>query len=58
MLQQVLTVMGVDASEVSVVSDSIQDWVSAGDLPRIAGAKSDFYQSLNAALLLQGGADG
>ena len=47
MLQQVMTVMGVDASDESVISDSIQDWVSPGDLPRVAGAKSDFYQGMN-----------
>lgn len=45
-LQQVLTAMGVDADDLSVVSDSIQDWVSSGDSPRVAGAKSDYYQSL------------
>jgi general secretion pathway protein K len=47
LIQQVLTVMGVDASDESVISDSIQDWVDADDLPRVAGAESDFYQGLN-----------
>lgn len=46
-IQQALTLMGVDADEISVVSDSIQDWVQGGDLPRIAGAKDDYYQGLN-----------
>jgi general secretion pathway protein K len=46
-LQQTLTAMGVDADDISVVSDSIQDWVQAGDSPRAAGAKNDYYQSLN-----------
>jgi general secretion pathway protein K len=45
-IQQALTLMGVDASDISVISDSIQDWVGPGDAPRVAGAKSDFYQSL------------
>jgi type II secretory pathway component PulK len=45
-LQQALTVMGVDADTISVVSDSIQDWIDADDLPRIAGAESDYYQGL------------
>jgi general secretion pathway protein K len=45
-LQQALTLMGVDADSMSVVSDSIQDWVQPGDAPRIAGAKSDYYQTL------------
>jgi general secretion pathway protein K len=46
-IQQALTLMGVDAGSMSVVSDSIQDWVQPGDAPRIAGAKTDYYQGLN-----------
>jgi len=46
MLQQALTVMGVDADDISVVSDSIQDWRSPAAAPRVAGAESDYYQSL------------
>jgi general secretion pathway protein K len=45
-LQQVLTVMGVDADDISVVSDSIQDWIGPAGPPRVAGAESDYYQSL------------
>ena len=45
-LQQALTLMGVDADDISVVSDSIQDWRSPPAPPRIAGAESDYYQSL------------
>jgi type II secretory pathway component PulK len=46
-LQQVLTVMGVNADEISVVSDSILDWRDTDDSPRVAGAESDYYQGLN-----------
>jgi general secretion pathway protein K len=46
LLQQALTVMGVDADSLSVVSDSIQDWRSPVAPPRVAGAESDYYQSL------------
>ncbi len=46
-LQQVLTVMGVDADDISVVSDSILDWRDADDAPHVAGAESDYYQGLN-----------
>ncbi len=46
MLQQALNVMGVDADSLSVVSDSIQDWRSPAAPPRVAGAESDYYQSL------------
>ena len=45
-IQQALTVMGVDASDISVVSDSILDWIDPDDLPRAAGAESDYYQGL------------
>ncbi len=46
-IQQALTLMGVDAGSMSVISDSIQDWVQPGELPRIAGAKNEYYQGLN-----------
>jgi len=46
LIQQVLTVMGVDADSISVVSDSILDWIDPPAPPRIAGAESDYYQSL------------
>lgn len=45
-IQQALTLMNVDASAISVVSDSILDWIDADDLPRVAGAESDYYQGL------------
>src|SRR5271170_1381041 len=45
-LQQALTVMGVDADDISVVSDSIQDWIGPVGPPRVAGAESDYYQNL------------
>jgi len=45
-LQQALTLMGADASDTSVVSDSIQDWIDSDDAPRAAGAESDYYQGL------------
>jgi general secretion pathway protein K len=46
MIQQALTLMGVDANDISVVSDSILDWIDPDDLPRVAGAESDYYQGL------------
>ena len=45
LLQQVLTSMGVNADDISVVSDSIQDWIDPDDATRPAGAESDYYQS-------------
>ncbi len=46
-LQQVLTLMGVGADGISVISDSILDWIGPPNNPRPAGAESDYYQSLN-----------
>jgi len=45
-IQQALTLMGVDASDISVVSDSIRDWIDPLDDPLPAGAESDYYQGL------------
>jgi general secretion pathway protein K len=47
LIQQVLNTMGVDAGDISVVSDSILDWIDADDDTRPAGAESDYYQGLN-----------
>jgi general secretion pathway protein K len=46
-LQQALILMGVSADGISVISDSILDWIDPDDNPRLAGAESDYYQSLN-----------
>ena len=46
LLQQVLTTMGVDAGAISIVSDSIQDWIDPDDAAKPAGAESDYYQGL------------
>jgi general secretion pathway protein K len=46
-IQQTLNLMGVDANDISVVSDSIQDWIQPGDSPRVAGAKDDYYMGLD-----------
>lgn len=43
LLQQVLTAQGADASSISVVSDSILDWIDPDDDTRPAGAESDYY---------------
>jgi general secretion pathway protein K len=43
LLQQVLNLQGADASAISVVSDSILDWIDPDDNTRPAGAESDYY---------------
>lgn len=47
LLTQILTTMGANAGDLSVVSDSIQDWTQPGNATRPAGAKSDYYLGLN-----------
>jgi len=46
-LQQVFTSMGVGADGMSVISDSILDWISPPGGSRPAGAESDYYQTLD-----------
>ena len=46
LLNQILTTMGADAGSISLVSDSIQDWIDADDATKPAGAESDYYQGL------------
>jgi general secretion pathway protein K len=43
---QALTLMGVDANDISVVADSILDWIDPNDVALVAGAESDYYQGL------------
>src|SRR5208283_571889 len=45
-IQQALTLMDRDPNEISVVSDSILDWIGSAGPPRAAGAESDYYQGL------------
>ena len=46
-LQQALTLMGVGADDISIISDSILDWIGPPGGARLAGAESDYYQSLD-----------
>jgi len=43
-IRQVLTLMGADANDISVVADSITDWIDPDDNALPAGAESDYYQ--------------
>ncbi len=44
-LQQALMVAGVDAGEMTMVANSILDWMDRDDNTRVEGAESDFYQN-------------
>jgi len=43
-LQQALTLAGVDAGESTSLVNSILDWIDSDDQTRVQGAESDFYQ--------------
>jgi general secretion pathway protein K len=47
LLQQALTVVGVDASQFGVIVDSILDWRDPDNNPRLNGAEDDYYLSLD-----------
>jgi general secretion pathway protein K len=43
-LQQALTLVGVDGSDVPAISSAILDWIDADDVPHVNGAESDYYE--------------
>ena len=45
-LQQALMLMGVDAGQMTPVVNCILDWIDQDDSPRLQGAESEYYQSL------------
>lgn len=46
-LQQAMTLLGVDAADSPTIVDSILDWRDPDDDPHLSGVESRFYQSLN-----------
>lgn len=46
-LRQAMTIIGVDASEVPIVVDSIMDWRDPDSDPHLNGAENDYYNALN-----------
>ncbi len=48
-LKRALDLLGVDPSDGDIIADSILDWREPGDLTRLNGAKSDYYESLSPA---------
>jgi len=47
LLYSFFTVLGLPEPQVRIMVDSIQDWRVKGNYPRLYGAKSDYYLSLN-----------
>jgi general secretion pathway protein K len=46
-LRRLMDLLGIDPSDGDVIVDSILDWKEPGDLHRLNGAKSDYYESLS-----------
>lgn len=46
LLQQALIALGVDASEMTPIVNSILDWIDRDEKTHIEGAESDYYQGL------------
>jgi general secretion pathway protein K len=45
LLEQVLTLVGVDGGEIPAISSAILDWIDPDDVTHINGAETDYYQS-------------
>lgn len=54
-LQQAMTIMGVDASVTPTIADSILDWIDKDDDPHLSGAESDYYLGLNPPYISKSG---
>jgi general secretion pathway protein K len=46
-LQQAMTLVGVDAGDIPSISSAILDWIDPDDNTHLNGAESDYYQSLD-----------
>jgi general secretion pathway protein K len=46
-LQQALTLVGVDAGEIPAISSAILDWIDPDENTHLNGAESDYYQTLD-----------
>jgi len=55
LLNNVMRVVGADATESGTIVDSILDWVDRDDNTRVNGAESDYYQGLNPPYVAKNG---
>ncbi len=46
-LKRLVTLLGVDDSDIDIIVDSIEDWIDADDLVRLNGAEDEYYMSLS-----------
>ena len=54
-LQQGLTVAGLDPSEITPVANAILDWLDPDDLIRLQGAEKNYYEGLRPAYICKNG---
>jgi general secretion pathway protein K len=54
-LRQALIQIGVDATEIPVITDSILDWIDRDDDPHLSGAETDFYLRRKPAYIAKNG---
>jgi Type II secretion system (T2SS), protein K len=54
-LQQALKLMGVDASQTPIISDSLDDWRDRDENKHLSGAESDYYLALKPAYYCKNG---
>lgn len=54
-IQQALTLIGVDAATFSVIVDSIKDWRDRDESQSLAGAESDYYLNLSPPYVAKNG---
>ncbi len=47
MLQQALTLVGVDASQIPSISSAILDWIDPDDNTHLNGAESEYYEGMS-----------
>ncbi len=54
-LQQALTIIGVDASQISTIIGSIEDWLDRDDDTHTSGAETEYYKSLSPPYVAKNG---
>ncbi len=54
-LKQALILAGADVTQISIITSSVQDWITPPGNPRIGGAESDYYESLDPPYMAKNG---
>ena len=54
-LQQVLILVGADATQIPIIISSVQDWIDPDNDTRMGGAESDYYQGMDPPYVAKNG---